>query len=312
MSNTKKNTLISAMLLLAGLFSLAVTAAPNPPLGVQTGNPDVFYRSGTNQGCIYDGTSLVITATPLTMTLVSGGTPDFVIGGTLTITALIDTGGNFSTSTTGDDVIITGVAGAFGSPLLTGTLTNYGIADFGATDRVEFTFTVTGGSLATDFGGVGTEGGIITTMENSTYTGSFASNWTCDVAKGNIGPTPLPPVGTGTGTIGYWKNHPEAWPVSTVTLGGVVYTKDEAIDMLKAAVKGDKSLSMAKQLIAAKINVAAGNDDSCISATIAAADTWLTNHGGVGSGQRQWDDGDLLHDELDAYNNGLLCAPHRD
>lgn len=311
MSNLKKNTLISGMLLLAGFFSLAVTAAPNPLLGVQTGNPDFLYRSGTNQGCVYDGTALTITATPLTMTLVSGDTPNFVTGGTLTITANIDATGVFSTGT-GDDVIITGVAGAFGSPLLTGTLTNYGIADLGATDRADFTFTVTGGSLAADFGGVGSEGGIITTMEGSTYTGSFGVNWACGVAKGNVGPTPLPPVGNGTGTIGYWKNHPEAWPVTSVTLGGHPYTQAEAIDILKAAVKGDKSLSMAKQLIAAKLNVAAGNDDSCISDTIAAADTWLINHGGVGSGQRRWDDGDLLHDELDAYNNGLLCAPHRD
>ena len=68
---------------------------------------------------------------------------------------------------------------------------------------------------------------------------------------------------------------------------------------------------MAKQLIAAKLNVANGTDSSCISDTIAAADDWLVGHGGVGSGQRQWDEGDLLHDDLDAYNNGLLCAPHR-
>ena len=30
----------------------------------------------------------------------------------------------------------------------------------------------------------------------------------------------------GTGTPGFWKNHPEAWPVSSVTVGGVTYTKD--------------------------------------------------------------------------------------
>jgi hypothetical protein len=33
----------------------------------------------------------------------------------------------------------------------------------------------------------------------------------------------------GTGTPGYWKNHPEAWPVQTVTVGGVSYTKAQAI-----------------------------------------------------------------------------------
>jgi hypothetical protein len=308
MKITTRNHFFAGLLILAGLISMTASAAPNPLLGVQTGNPDILYRSGTNQGCSYDGTTLTITATPLTMTLISGATPDFITGGTLTITADIDSSGTFSTGS----ITVTGVAGAFSSPLVTGTVTNYGIADLGLTaDRSEFTFTVTGGSLATDYGGAGIEGGVITTMENSTYAGSFASNWACDVAKGNIGPTPPPPIGDGTGTIGYWKTHPDAWPTDSITIGGTVYTKSQAIDILGAAVKGDKTLSMAKQLIAAKLNVIAGNDSSCIADTIAAADTWLSNHGGVGSGQRQWDDGDLLHDELDAYNNGLLCAPHR-
>src|SRR5262249_27465523 len=36
----------------------------------------------------------------------------------------------------------------------------------------------------------------------------------------------------GTGTPGYWKNHPDAWPVSSITVGGVTYTKDQAISWL--------------------------------------------------------------------------------
>ena len=39
-------------------------------------------------------------------------------------------------------------------------------------------------------------------------------------------PVEEPPPGTGT--PGFWKNHPEAWPVSTITVGGVEYTLDEA------------------------------------------------------------------------------------
>jgi hypothetical protein len=33
----------------------------------------------------------------------------------------------------------------------------------------------------------------------------------------------------GTGTPGYWKNHAEAWPVQFITVGGVTYTKAQAI-----------------------------------------------------------------------------------
>jgi hypothetical protein len=39
-------------------------------------------------------------------------------------------------------------------------------------------------------------------------------------------------VQPGTGTPGYWKNHPDAWPVSSITVGGVAYTKAQAIAWL--------------------------------------------------------------------------------
>lgn len=287
----------------------AVIAAPNPLLGVQTGNPDIFFKSGVNQGCSYDGTTLTIAADASTLQMLAGVLPIFFDNGVVTITADIDGNGGFSSGT----LNVSGTVGTYGNPVLTGTISDYGIADFGATDRIEFTFNATGGSLFAPFEDYG--GGIAVALEGSAYTGTFVADAVdapfCTVAKGNISPTPLPPVGTGTGTIGYWKNHPDAWTMDYITIGDVTYSKSEAIAILNVAVRGDKTLSMAKQLIAAILNVDAGNDDSCILDTIDAANTWLINHGGVGSGQRQWDNGDLLHDELDAYNNGLLCAPHR-
>ena len=48
-----------------------------------------------------------------------------------------------------------------------------------------------------------------------------------------------PPVQQpGTGTPGYWKNHPEAWPVADITVGGVTYTKAEAIAWLEEGRQG--------------------------------------------------------------------------
>ena len=49
----------------------------------------------------------------------------------------------------------------------------------------------------------------------------------------------------GTGTPGYWKNHPDAWPVDELEVGGVLLTKEEAITILQTAVKGDKSRAFA-------------------------------------------------------------------
>jgi hypothetical protein len=299
-------------LLLAALGSQAL-AAINPLLGIQTGYPNIDYRSNSTQGCSYSGGTLSLSSQPLLVTYVSGGVQSFVSSGVLTVTVSIAADGTFS----GGSFNMTGIVDSFGSPLLTGTVSNYGIADLapvGGADRIELLLTATGGSLLTSMGGSGTQVGMAVNLENSTYSGSFGSDWACGVVKGTMGPiitTPPSGGGNGTGTIGYWKNHPDAWPLTSVTLGGVTYTQAQAISILGVAVKGDKSISLAKQLIAAKLNVADGNDASCISATITAADQWLIAHGGVGSGQKQWDGGDILHDELDAYNNGELCAPHR-
>lgn len=124
------------------------------------------------------------------------------------------------------------------------------------------------------------------------------------------------PCNPGTGTPGYWKNHPEAWPVEEITIGGIPYTKEGAIAYMKMAVKKDKTFTMFPALVSAKLNVLIGNDDSCIADTIAAADEWMATYGPVGSGVRgsssAWQEGEPLYLSLDDYNNGFLCAPHRD
>ena len=119
----------------------------------------------------------------------------------------------------------------------------------------------------------------------------------------------------GTGTPGYWKNHPEAWPVTSITVGGVVYTRDQAIAWLDQVSK-DKTTTMFSSLVSAKLNVLIGNDPSCVASTIAAADKWMATYGPVGSNVAAasfaWKIGEPLHRLMDNYNNGMLCAPHRD
>lgn len=116
----------------------------------------------------------------------------------------------------------------------------------------------------------------------------------------------------GTGTRGYWVNHSEKWPLWSITLGGVTYTKEEAIAILQRATRGDKTYSMAAQLIATKLNLANGNNSSCIASTVAAADTWMQQNP-LGSGAKKtWTQGEPYHNALDDYNNGRLCASHMD
>lgn len=132
-------------------------------------------------------------------------------------------------------------------------------------------------------------------------------SWTVDII---CGPPP------GTGTPGYWKTHPDAWPVEEITVGGVTYLKDEAIAYMWMPRKGDETFTMFSALVAAKLNVLVGNDAPCIEDTIAAADDWMADYGPVGSGVKgnsdAWQEGEPLYFDLDDYNNGLLCAPSRD
>jgi hypothetical protein len=122
----------------------------------------------------------------------------------------------------------------------------------------------------------------------------------------------VPPPGTGT--IGYWKTHPEAWPVSTITIGGVTYTRDQAIVLLGTPSRGDKSIDLFKQLVATKLNLITGNNPTCIYSTVTSADAWMAAHppgSNVSSSSAAWTQASPWHTQLDGYNNGQLCAPHR-
>lgn len=131
----------------------------------------------------------------------------------------------------------------------------------------------------------------------------------------NPPPPPPPPPAAGAGTPGYWKNHPEAWPVDSLVLGGVTYTKDAAIAILSTPKSRDMTYALASQLIATKLNLLIGTDPSCITDTVAAADAWLATYpigSGVPASSDAWRVGEPLKTTLDDYNNGLLCAPSRD
>jgi len=133
-------------------------------------------------------------------------------------------------------------------------------------------------------------------------------------ADTDFGFSVTPVAQPGTGTPGYWKNHPEAWPVDVVTLGGVTYTKTQALTMMDTPGK-DKSLTMFSSLISAKLNVMVGNDSSCVASTIEAADVWMSTYpagSDVRAASLAWKRGEPLHRLMDNYNNGMLCAPHRD
>lgn len=109
---------------------------------------------------------------------------------------------------------------------------------------------------------------------------------------------------------GYWKNHPGAWPVEQIEIGGVTYDKAEAILTMRLPTKGDKWLNMFEKLVAAKLNVLVGNESDCIEDTILSADAWMEAYPSpVRANSPAWKHvGSDLHSELNKYNNGHRCA----
>jgi len=117
----------------------------------------------------------------------------------------------------------------------------------------------------------------------------------------------------GTGTPGYWKNHPEAWPVDGITIGAKTYTMDQAIDWLKKVGK-DKTTTIFASYVSAYLNGLIDNDTSCVTAAMNAAYAWLSAHpvgSNIAASSAEWQQIQQSHQTLDAYNNGLLCVQHR-
>jgi hypothetical protein len=120
-----------------------------------------------------------------------------------------------------------------------------------------------------------------------------------------------PPPGSGcTFTQGYWKNHAEAWPVNSLMLGTVSYSKAQLLQIFKTEVKGNGLISLAHQLIAAKLNVAKGADPTAISAAIAQADLLIGSKNVLSGGYIHPSQTSALNDKLDEYNRGVIGPGH--
>ena len=154
--------------------------------------------------------------------------------------------------------------------------------------------------------------GISDGLGNSVATLTFTSSADSTTDFGFFTPAVEQP---GTGTPGYWKNHPEAWPAAQIAVGGVTYSRTQAIGWLDNVGK-DKTTTMFSSLVSAMLNVMVGNDSSCVASTIVTANHWMATYGPVGKGvaasSYAWKIGEPLHRLMDNYNNGMLCAPHRD
>ncbi len=114
---------------------------------------------------------------------------------------------------------------------------------------------------------------------------------------------------------GYWKNHTGNWPASAVPMMlGTTNSYDDLqlLSIFNSAVRGDASIILAHQLIAAKLNVANGSPvpvsvaNAITDADAAIAD--LVIPAGIKSNSSLRSTMISLAAILDDYNNGLLTT----
>jgi len=122
-----------------------------------------------------------------------------------------------------------------------------------------------------------------------------------------------------TYTQGYWKNHgpgecgngqnANAWPVSVMTIGSVSYTDSELCSIFNQEVGGNGLISLAHQLIAAKLNTLKASNPASgggVDTMITQADAMI---GGlevppVGSGVIATSVSSALNNALTGFNEG--------
>ena len=132
----------------------------------------------------------------------------------------------------------------------------------------------------------------------------------------NLGSTTIS-SGNCTYTRGFWKNHPELWPSGCLpmTLGGNSYTQAELLNILNQPVAGNGAISLAHQLIAAKLNICMGADDRVVSSCVAAADVLLSPNGAdklppLGSFTLSPGSTSASTQCVDDWNNGIIGPGH--
>jgi len=179
------------------LFTMAIASAlPGTSLAALLDNTlDLPFISFNNQGvATYDAVSDIfsVNASPLAI-LVSGNPPATISGPeSFIINITVDAAGALTGGVPGDDLLVTGDAtvpglGFVSGVLLTGEVSGFGFEDSGGTtDKFDFTFTVTGGQLASLYPQTI---GISLNSEQSDFTGDFTVNFGGE-AKGTLGGLP--------------------------------------------------------------------------------------------------------------------------
>lgn len=170
-------------------------------------SPDIF--SGFLD-VTYDASTDLFQAQGFSLTFDDGGGAQPIANGSFSLSATVAPGGVF----VGGSVTILGTVGLFGPTLLTGSLTAMGFLDPPGGDLFDFLFTVTGGDLASHYGGIGATAAIILDAnDGSDFDGTFQNSFD-NLVNG------LPGTGQGVADTGLPVPSPAA--LGVLVLGALV------------------------------------------------------------------------------------------
>lgn len=219
----------------------------------------------------FDGGTTIVTSTGDFSSTVSNGfmavqldDGAFLISdNSLTVHASLDAACGLVGGVPGDDLVLRGDIGSGTVDLLTGEVTEFGFTEqTGSLQEFDFRFTITGGSLASEF--TNEDLGLVITSLNSTFAGSCSVN-SGGGAKGRMGAIPPPQPATGC-TPGYWKqkHHFDSWVptgyVETQTVSSAFGAVDPTVDALTledALKQGGGGLkALMRHAVAALLNAA--------------------------------------------------------
>ena len=325
--------------LVTGTASHAAQATLGCPGTVQTGEQlatGITVDVGTTPLGAY---SLTVTYDPTVLTIASvegGNSPEFA--GTPTTNPGSFTSGstNISAFQTGSLTGPTGVVSItrvrFNVVGATTTSVGLTVGSLFDTNSNPISPTATG-CMVMVIGGTATTTSSTSTTSSTTTTQPATSTTTSTTSTTTTQPSITTTTSSTTTTIpgntcplgqGFWKNHPSAWLVRTLTLGSQTYPEKELLTVLRTAPGNgsgnDASVILAHQLITAKLNIANGSDPTAIAATVADADGLLAAfvdklpyrvRSSSVLGQAMVNDAGLL----DSYNSGSLtpnCVAEED
>jgi hypothetical protein len=135
------------------------------------------------------------------------------------------------------------------------------------------------------------------------------SFWTSDIEYSTAPQT----ASDCTYTQGYWKNHAEVWPTSSMTLGTVTYTKTQLLAILNTPARGNGLVSMAHQMIATILNLVNGASiPPAQQAALNAAQAMIGSRviPSIGTGSLAPSATSSYTQTLDNYNNGITGPGH--